>query len=86
MSAADGSGGSPVAYGSGLLCRAAGARLAPPPAPAQAAIARLSALDAPLTSLEWSETTARLAAITSPGLVPFPSPNATVDPPAHRHR
>jgi hypothetical protein len=64
----------------------AGERLAPPPAPAQAAMARLSAVDAPLTSLEWSQTTARLASITSPGLVPFPSPDATVDRPSRKQR
>jgi len=63
-----------------------GTPLAQPPAPAQAAAASVSAFDAPLTTLEWSRVTSRLAAITSPALVPFPSPNATVDPASRRPR
>ncbi len=55
----------------------AGSVLAKPPAPAQAAAARVPALDEPLTTLEWSQVTARLSAIRSPRLVVFPSPNAT---------
>ncbi len=57
----------------------AGARLPRPPSPAQAAAARVPALDAPLTTLEWSQVTARLAAIRNPGLEPFPSIAATMD-------
>jgi hypothetical protein len=60
-----------------------GAHLAKALAPAQLAAERVPAFDAPLTTLEWSRVTARLSAISSPGLVPFPSPNATVD---HRGR
>ncbi len=57
----------------------AGAGLGKPPAPAQAAAARVPALDEPLTTLEWSQVTARLSAIRNPGLVVFPSPDATGD-------
>ena len=57
----------------------AGPRLPKPPSPAQAAAARVPALDAPLTTLEWSQVTARLAAIRNPGLEPFPSAASTAD-------
>ena len=64
----------------------AGAPLAKPPSPGQAAAARVPALDAPLTTLEWSRVTARLAGIRSPELVVFPSASATVDRATAPHR